>query len=196
MVLITADDLKPYGLSDEQLDQTLVQVLIDSASAEMTDAAGSPILTTRARITSVRPPGLIFSLTGPIREVHEVTIDGRPISDYRVTAAGLHRTCGWGHGSPAEVAVDYTFGLDELPADIKDLTCRMVLTGILNALDGPDGLTITNGTLSSIAIDDFREAYATGAHIEALTEMTLPARVRSRLRTRFGGHGAKAKGTW
>lgn len=194
--LIDPTDLEAYGLTGEQVAQELTQVLIASASAEVKDAAGSPILSTRARFTSTRPPATIFRLTGPIREVHEVLIGGHEVSDYLVVPGGIYRACGWGNPGPAPVSVDYTFGLDSLPADVKDLVCRMVLTGILNAVDGPEGLAIANGNLSSISIDDFREAYATGAHVEAVTEMTLPERVRERLARRFGGQGATVRGTW
>lgn len=195
--LITWERLISFGLTQEQADTDLVRFLIDSASEQVVDAAGSPIGEIRSEIEIVQPPALrVLRLPGlPIRKVHSVEVDGVPASDWLVTAGGLYRTQGWGNPGPAQVAVDYTHGMD-VPADIQDLVCRMVLAGVLNAVDGPEGMVLNNGNLSSISIDDFREAYATGANVEAVTEMTLPERTRERLAERFGNSGAKVGGTW
>lgn len=189
--LIKASDLKDYGLTEAQSSTPLVARLIRSASEQVLDAAGSPIGGLRSTVTLVQPAGsVLFRLPGlPIQEVHEVTVDGVPMTDYLVVSGGLYRADRWGVNAPAVVAVDYTHGVPDVPADIEDLVCRMVLAGVLNAVDGPEGMVLNNGNISSVAIDDFREAYATGRDVEAVTEMTLPERTRERLAVRFGAGG-------
>lgn len=195
--LIETTDLTTLGLSQEQAATPLAQWLINSASDQVIDAARSPIGPTRSEVEMVQPPGSrIFHLPGlPIRQVHSVRISGELVTDWLATAGGLYRAQGWGNPGPAPVTVDYEHGM-EVPSDVKDLVARMVLAGILNAVDGAEGLVLTNGQLSSIALDDFREAYATGQHVEAVTEMDLPQRVRERLAERFGAGGATVRGTW
>lgn len=196
--LITSEDLLEYGLTSEQAATALVSRLISAASAQVVDAAGTPLGGATSRITLAQPSGPILVLPGlPITEVHSVTVRGAEVSDYLITAGGLLREGGWWiDGKPTAVTVEYSHGIVEIPADIKDLTCRMVLAGVLNSLDGPDGMVLNNGNLSSIAIDDFRESYATGADVEAVTEMDLPQRVRDRLAARFGNGGSRVRGTW
>lgn len=196
--LITAGDLTDYGLTAEQTEEPLVARLIRSASAQVRDAAGSPISGQRSTVELVQPPGsMIFRLPGlPVQEVHEVTVDGLPVTDYLLVPGGLYRAERWGTLTPARVVVDYTHGIPDVPADIEDLVCRMVLSGVLNAVDGPEGMVLNNGNISSVSIDDFREAYATGKDVEAVTEMTLPERSRERLRARFGGGGPAVGQHW
>lgn len=197
MGLITKADLEQYPIPDDiDLTAPVTTVLIESASAEVIDAAGSPILSTRSTVDLPALRARILRLPGlPVTEVHEVTIDGQPVTDYKRINAGLYRATGWSEGSLEIVTVDYTHGLPSLPADIKDLVCRMVISALINAADGADGLAINNGRLSSVAIDDYKESYSTGETVDAITEMTLPQRARDRLAKRFGNYGAKVVGS-
>lgn len=198
MALITAADLKSYPLPDElDLQSQIVQVLIDSASAEVIDAAGSPIVSTRHTVDLPAMRARILRLPGlPVSEVHSVEIAGQPVTDWKKINAGLHRASGWSEDGLEIVTVDYTHGLPKLPSDIKDLVCRMVISGLLNSLeDGADGFALNNGRLSSVKIDDYAEGYATGDTVDAITEMSLPQRTRDRLAKRFGNYGAKVVGS-
>jgi hypothetical protein len=193
--LITKDDLKPYGATDEQLALPLVDVLIGSASDAVIDAAGSPILESRSTVEITAMPARILRLPGlPVREIHSVTIDGQPVTGWTRIAAGIYREPRWSHDRLEIVTVEYTHGLPAVPNDVKDLVARMVLAGLIAAEDGPAAFALNNGGVSSVAIDDFKEAYATGVDVEAVTEMTLPERTRRWLERRFGGGGPNIRG--
>jgi hypothetical protein len=191
--LITPADLEKYGV-EVDLTSPRVGLMIQIASDEVIDAAGSPILQTRSVVELAAMPGRILRLPGlPVTDIHAVSIDGLAVTGWTRITAGLYRPYGWSSYGMETVTVDYTHGLPTVPADIKDLVARMVFAGLLAAADGTDGLVLNNGRMSSFAVDDYREAYATGEEIEAVTEMTLPDRTRQRLAKRFGA-GASVAG--
>ncbi|MGP9034598.1 hypothetical protein ACT17S_16225 [Glutamicibacter mysorens] len=197
MGLITAADLEAYQIP-ENIDTSspLAGMLIESASDEVIDAAGSPILSTRSVVDLPALRARILRLPGlPVTAVHAVSIAGTPVADWQRINTGLYRASGWSEGSLEIVTVDYTHGLPALPADIKDIVCRMVISGLLNASEGADGFALDNGRLSSVSIDDYKESYATGDTVDAITEMSLPQRTRERLAKRFGNYGAKVVGS-
>lgn|GEM_PF-470282 len=192
--LITPEDLEAYELEGIDLTTSRAAQLISSASDAVTDAAGSPILQARSEVEITAMPARILRLPGlPVTAVHSVTVGGVAVAGWTRVTAGLHRAAGWSSCGLETVTVDYTHGLPVVPADIKDLVARMVIAGLLAAEDGADGLALSNGRLSSFAVDDYREAYATGEEVEAVTEMTLPERTRQRLARRFGA-GATVQG--
>ncbi|MFK0082730.1 hypothetical protein [Glutamicibacter sp. NPDC090743] len=198
MALITTEDLDQYPLPPEVvLDDPIVTVLIESASAEVVDAAGSPIIQKRSTVELLAGRARILRLPGlPVTEIHTVTVDGQPVADWKKANGGIYRPSGWAEDGAETVTVDYTHGLPNLPADIKDLVCRMVISGLLNAADNAaDGFALNNGRLSSIKIDDYAEGYATGDTVDAITEMSLPKSTRDRLAKRFGNYGAKVVGS-
>ena len=192
--LITSGDLNDYPVS---VDKTgaLASRLISSASAAVIDAAQSPILETRSTVEVTAMPAKILRLPGlPISEVHSVTVDGVAVTGWVQIEAGVHLAEGWSRNGLERVTVDYTHGLRSVPEDIKDLVVRMVLAGLIAAEDGADGLALSNGRISSLAVDDYKEAYATGAEVEAVTEMSLPERTRDWLAARFGAGGPTVRG--
>lgn len=192
--LITADDLAAYPVSVTK-NGAFVERLIKSASSAVTDAAQSPILETRSTVEVTAMPGKILRLPGlPISEVHSVAVDGVAVTGWVQIEAGIHLAGGWSRDGLQRVTVDYTHGLKAVPEDIKDLVARMVIAGLLAAEDGGDGLAMSNGRVSSLAVDDYKEAYATGEDVEAVTEMSLPERTRERLARRFGAGGAMVRG--
>lgn len=197
MALVTVPDLEQYPLpADVNLADPIVQVLIDSASAEVVDAAGSPIVSTRSTVDLLAGRARLLRLPGlPVTEIHSVTVASQPVADWKQAAGGIYRPSGWGEDGAEIVTVDYTHGLPTIPADIKDMVCRMVISGLLNTLEGADGFALDNGRLSSVAIDDYKESYATGDTVDALTEMSLPQRTRDRLAKRFGNYGVKVVGS-
>lgn len=186
MKLITRTFLTGYDagldLPDERVDH-----LIEVASAEVIDAAGSPILRRTTTVELPSPVMNILHLPGkPIRSVHSVrTETGGIVGGWRRIHAGIYRPAGWPTGM---LTINYDHGLDEVPADIKDLVARMVIAGGYALAD--QELALQNGRLSSVAIDDYKEGYNT-TNVEALTEMQLPEGARTRLAARFGGGGPR-----
>lgn len=188
-MLITLEDLADHGVTVEPADQPRALRLIESASTAITDAAGSPIIERESTIVILGGNERILDLPGlPIREVHEVHVDGILLlpAEYRVAGAGLYRPGGWARGRLIpEITVRYTHGLPTVPADIVSLAAAMVGAGLNEANDG--GWELQNGRLSSIGIDDYREGYATtGESVEQVTPMSLPKRTREWLAGRFG----------
>jgi hypothetical protein len=192
--LITPADLAKYEVEGLDFTGLRAAVFISSASEAVIEAAGSPIRQTRSEVEIPATSSRILRLPGlPVSEIHSVKIDGVLLTGWKRVMAGVYRPDGWSRCELETVTVDYTHGLPAVPADIKDLVARMVIAAMLSAQDGADGLALNNGRLSSFAIDDYREAYATGEEVEAVTEMTLPERTRERLAKRFGA-GASVQG--
>lgn len=192
--LITLEDLQAYPVSVTKTGP-FAERLIRSASAAVVDAAQSPILETRSTVDVTAMPTKILRLPGlPISEIHSVAVDGVAVTGWVQIEAGVYLAIGWSRDELQRVTVDYTHGLKAVPEDIKDLVARMVIAGLLAAEDGGDGLALANGRLSSLAIDDYKEGYATGEDVEAVTEMTLPVRTCERLAKRFGAGGPTVRG--
>lgn len=190
--LITADDLGVYPVTIETAEMAFVNHLIGVASSTVVDAAGCQIKEARSTVTVLVMPGRTVRLPGsPIRAVHSVTRDGQTVEGWLKTGTGLYSSTAFSGRDPFELTVDYTHGLATIPADIADLVARMVIAGLYAGRD--DDLALNNGMLSSVAVDDYKEAYATG-DVEIVTEITLPERTKRSLRRRFGG-GAHVSGS-
>lgn len=193
--LATTADVTDLGYTGET---TGIDRFLAAASAEVRDAAGSPIsqVTSTVKLTGYLGDDYLELPGPPVVSVAAVSIDGEAVNadHYRLVGNRLWRAGGWsGSYTPAEVQVTYTHGFAEVPADIKDLVCRMVIAALSAAADGGEGLAINNGGIQSETIDGATTTYATsGDSTEAVTEMTLPARTRDRLRARFGGGAAAA----
>lgn len=197
-LLISAADLADYGVSVASTETVLVGRLIDAASQAVIQAAGSPILRTTSSVTLVAAGGTLLRLPGlPIVSVQSATIGGvsilGPSADGSIdpgncvlNGAGLYRPTGWANYGPEMVDITYTHGYTAVPTDVVDLLVAMVIAGLSAARSGDDGLAMNNGRMSSVSIDDYKEAYATG-DVEAVTPMMLPKRTRDWLSSRFGG---------
>lgn len=81
------------------------------------------------------------------------------------------------------VEVTYTYGVAEAPARLKDLTCVLVSSALLT-IEADLGLTA--GGISSVALDDFKLAFADGG---AHSGMSLPRIQEEALRAEFGRGG-------
>ena len=192
--LITSADLEAYPVSVAKTGP-FVERMIRSASSAVRDAAQSPILQARSTVEVTAMPAKILRLPGlPISEIHSVTVAGVAVTGWVQIEAGVYLASGWSRDGLERVTVDYTHGLTSVPEDIKDLVARMVIASLLAAEDGGDGLAMSNGRVSSLAIDDYKEAYATGDEVETVTEMTLPERTRLSLAARFGAGGPVVRG--
>jgi hypothetical protein len=191
--LISTSDLTDYGVVIAAGEVAVVNRLIRSASAAVCNAAGAPIIQSTSTVTLTAFDGQLLRLPGlPIQSVQSViaTADGSVITDWVPVASGLYRRSGWGLSDapgldgPMQVTVTYTHGLAIVPADIAELVVSVVIAG-LEAFRS-ENLGLNNGRVSSVGIDDFKEGYATGLDVEAVTPMTLPSRTRRWLAARFG----------
>lgn len=181
--LATIEDVQRLGVDVSNTD--LVGFLLEAVSDGVRAAAGTPI--TRAEVSLVREGTWDQDLLlpgAPIRAVHEVLIEGRPVSDWRLRGNRLWRNQGW-VGEQVDVQVRYEYGLDEAPADIVKLVATLVAAGVNEAADGPAS---TRG-LAYVSVDDYREGYRQGeAEVVDLTE--VPERTRQWLQARFSGGAA------
>ena len=82
-----------------------------------------------------------------------------------------------------ECAVTFTYGLAEPPADLVGLNAALV-SQTLTLVEAELGLSI--GGLSSVALDDFKIAFADGG---ALTGLALPEPQLRYLQTAYGSTG-------
>lgn len=178
--LATKDDLKILGVDDTNPD--LLDFLLESVSAGVRAAAGTPITTVEATILREGSWDQDLLLPGsPIREVSSVLLDGAPVTDWRLRQNRLWRSQGWAD-SRSEVEVTYTYGLDTVPKDIVKLVCTHVAAGVHEAADGIG----KDRKLAYMSIDDYREGYRQGDNeIVDLTELT--DRTKKWLRQRFAG---------
>ena len=85
--------------------------------------------------------------------------------------------------SPATIDVTFTYGLAEAPSDLIGLNCAIV-SGQIGLIEQELGLQI--GGLSSVALDDFKIAFADGG---ALTGLSLPVPQLQYLRDTYGTSG-------
>lgn len=189
-MLIKPTDLALYGETIGESETATVNELIASASSAITSAAGTQILAGTSTIEVLGLNERMLNLPGtPIRRVDEVLADGDLIdpATYRVTTTGIYRAQGWACGrNLPSLTVTYFHGYDEIPRDIRTLCVSMVIAGLIASREG--GWDLQNGRMSSMGIDDYREAYATsGEGIEQVTPMDLPERTRQALRKRFSG---------
>src|SRR5690606_2028281 len=162
-------------------DEELLTALLRAASAEVRNAAGSPIK--RATFTAKIPgvPRQWLTLPGqPVTDVSEVKLDGEPVTDYRLVGRRLVRRRFWqAHpGEPSEVTVTMTGGMAEVPDDIVDLVCAMVGHALSRINEG--GYE-TRHDLIAVRVDDYSEQYRSTAEERLAGVMELPRRTRERL---------------
>lgn len=161
-------------------DHTDAEKAIAAASAALRAAAEGPIAAATGTVTLDAPGGTKLSLPGPVRAITAVTIDGRPVTDYRNLGDGLWRRCGWGDDH-APVTVSATFGLPEVPDDITELCVALAVAWLQHRASGGG----STAGLTSARIDDAAETYADEAAGQ-ITPVYVPDLTRQWLRARFG----------
>lgn len=97
-----------------------------------------------------------------IASIDEVSADGQPI-EYTIRDNSL-----W-VGTDRPVTVKYTSGLEEAPSDLVGLNCALVSQALFT-LEQDLGLTV--GGLSSVALDDFRLAWANAGEAAGMFALT------------------------
>ncbi|MFH8805482.1 hypothetical protein ACH4F6_39075 [Streptomyces sp. NPDC017936] len=184
--LATVDDLEARGLAVDAAETNIVNVYLRVASAAVREAAGTAISRTTSTITLEGESGQRLTLPGPpIVSVDVVTVDGRPVTDWRLRSGRLWRAAGWTGCEPSDIEVTYTHGLAEVPEDIVDLVCRMAAAALVayRSEDGGTGLA-ADKEVTSERLGDWSVTYGADGRI---TEMELPQHWRERLAARFGG---------
>lgn len=177
--LATTADLE--ALNIDTSSQTLVESLLESVSYAVREAAGAPISLTTSTVTTGGTREEYMTLPGgPLREVASVTVDGKPVTDWRLLDGRLWRPYGWG-GAHVPVEVTYTHGYDPVPADIVRMVCMFVSAGLHAA---EDGFGVNRGK-SYERGDDYQVGYLQG-EAEIVDAAEIPERTRRMLRDRFG----------
>lgn len=180
--LAAIDDLENRGIAVEP--RVLTESLLDSVSAAVRDAAGSPISLEESTITLSGTPSqwLPLNVYAP-REPSAVVVDGVEVTDFKLIDDQLWRRGGWVvRSEPSQVTLTLEHGLDRVPADIVNMVCMFVAAGMAEAASGfskPRGRQY-------ISLDDYREGFATGER-EIIDPTELPERVQNALRKRFAG---------
>lgn len=165
----------PTGTSGETATALAV------ASAAVREAAGVPISVHTATVRTTAPQGHLLTLPGPISSVSSVSLDGTTLTDYEWLPNGLWRRSGWGH-EPVPVTVTYTFGLAEVPDDVKDLTVQLALAWLSHMSDGGGSVA----GLKNVRLDDAAEGY-TDEGAGQVSPVFIPEITRQHLRSRFSG---------
>ena len=177
--LATATDLQTRGADVTDIDRAYMA--LSAASEAVRDAAGCPISEVSATISIPAPapcePWL--DLPGAVTDVESVAVDGEAVTTYVRQGSSLWLSGGWrSTWEPVNVDVEATFGYAEVPADIVSLVCDLAHASLLQ--DAPVAAGV-----ASVAIDDYRESYATGADAQ-VSVLEIPERTRAWLRQRFG----------
>lgn len=169
-------------------------VILDSASASVRDAAGCPISEATSTVDLVADDWCQLDLPGvPVQSVASVTIEGTTLDQSTLTN-GCYST-GWRlvgnrllftriyFTAPAVATVTYTHGFQSVPADIVDLVCGIASIAGAASADGDYG---QSGLLKSVRLGEFAETYARPAGADSPSPVQVPDAVRQRLRARFG----------
>ncbi|GHJ01612.1 hypothetical protein TPA0906_34770 [Streptomyces olivaceus] len=183
--LATTADLEVRGLTVDPSEAAVVGVYLGVASAAVREAAGTAISRTTSTLTLEGPAGQWLTLPGPpIVSVVDVSIDGRPVTDWRLRSERLWRAAGWSGCEPSEVELTQTHGLVDVPEDIVDLVCRMTAGALVRyrSEDGGEGLA-ADKEITSERLGDWSVTYGSDGRV---TEMELTQFWRDRLAARFG----------
>jgi len=171
----------PAGFSP---DMSKALAKLDAASDAVRDAAGSPITQAESTVRIVAAGcGSWLDLPGkPVVSVSSVTIEGEPVTGWRLLGSRLYRAGEWAHGGPVEVQVTMVHGFAEAPADVVALVCDFAIAALLNESGARAGVTS-----QGYSIDDYREnlAFDQGPHGTS-SVIEIPAGTRAMLRQRFG----------
>lgn len=160
---------------DAQVEQ--IEGLLAAASTYLRSVVGQHVYP-QATVTFTDWPtaGRLDLPQFPVVTVGAVKRDGAQVEyTYR---PGYITVCG---DDPVEVT--YTYGYATAPDRLRDMTCVLVSSALLTV---EAELGLTAGGISSVAIDDFRLAFADGG---AQSGMVLPKIQEDALRAEFGRGG-------
>lgn len=190
--LASVADLDTKGV--DITNSMLVDLMLNTASTVIREAAGSTISQETSTVKVVAPDGRWLALPGPVTSVDTVLLDGVAFADWKFVGGMLWHPWGWSCGvytyhrpfrydvwAPIEVTVTYTHGYAEVPADIVNLCVDLVKAGIE---DAKRKTTPANVVSTSYSIDDYTERTQFTDHVR--TVMELPGVTKMWLAQRFG----------
>lgn len=184
--LATLKDLDNNGI-DHADNDALAERLLESVSAQLRDAAGSPISLGEYTFTIPSEQSRKLDLPcRPVRNVSKVLVDGEETTGWRLFGSAIYRDEPWGPygGIPVPVTITATIGCDPIPADIIRLACAYVAAGLRQHKDGGPG---NRRGVAYERIDDYQIGFIqSGDAVDAIDDMELPEMTRKRLRSRFG----------
>jgi hypothetical protein len=153
--------------------------LLESASAYLReDVIGAQVFpTSQSTFTAYPDGGRVDLPTAPVRTIDSVTREGKSV-DYIRRDDTLYVDC----DEPVKVA--FTYGYSEAPESLKRWACVLVSQSLIPI---ELKLGMTAGGLSSLAIDDFKVAFADAGEA---TGMNLSDRNIDLIRSRFSAAGA------
>lgn len=159
-------------------EQEWMTTLLESASTYLRDDVIGQTVYPQATVeyTDYPTSGRVDLPQFPIVSIVSVERDGTAI-DYTYRPGYITVT------GDDPVDITYTYGYTEAPARLKDLTCVLVSSALVT-LEAQLGLTA--GGLSSVALDDFKLAWADAGEQSG---MTLPEIQKTDLRRRYGRGG-------
>jgi hypothetical protein len=152
---------------------------LTDASDELRDITGQSINQGTSSVTVLASPGGIVRLPAvPAVVVESVTVDGEAVDYEQLDSASLLvPTCG-----SVLVAVTYTHGWFTVPGVLRKWCKVLAAASIAAAKTGNLGLA---GGIASVAVDDGRVTWATGAG-ENGTGVAIPEAVAVKLRATYG----------
>lgn len=174
----TADDLATrLNRVFTQEEEAWIDGLLADATAHLQSVIGQQVYPTTTSTFVAYPSGGRVDLPQwPVVEVVSVERDGATIEHkYR---PGFVMVAG---DEPCDVT--FTWGYATVPAELKRLACVLVSSALL-PLENQLGLTA--GGLSSVAIDDFKLAWADAGEQSG---MTLTEHAEKAIRQQFGQGG-------
>lgn len=174
-------DLSARGVDTS--NEVLVATMLKVASSLVREACGSPVaehVATIAFYATERDQFLDLPVR-PVTAVSAVSLDGVPVTDYKLVDGSLWRRDGWYECEPVGVEVTLTCGMAEVPASIVQLVCDLAILGMNSATAGA-----LDPRVIAERIDDYSVTFAQGGQVVA-SAMTIPTATRVALRTRFGG---------
>lgn len=159
-------------------EQEWVTVLLEDAASFLRGCMGrATVYPVSSSTFTAWPVGGRVDLPQPfVVSVDDVTRDGAPLV-FRRREDAVYVS------GDDECDVSFTYGLAEAPADLAALNCALV-SSTIGLVEADLGLQI--GGLSSVALDDFKVAFADGG---ALTGLALPDQQLRYLMTAYGSTG-------
>lgn len=165
---------------------TQVSLLLGDASTHLRSVIGWQVYPPVEVTVKSRQYGYEWlSLPGhPVIGVTSVTVDGVAVTDHELFDGALLRPAGWA----GTVQVTYRVGYAAPPAQLATWSC-VLASQALSMIEEVG--TLGSGGVSSVAVDDYRKAWANGGEDNGYS---LPRRVEEALRHEFAT-GAHVTGT-
>lgn len=141
-------------------EQAWVTALLDDAAAIIRGEIGFPVYPSQTSTYLVYP---VFGRV-PLPPLTTAITTVAPTNGSTVTWSRFEDTLCVSCNTPMNITV--TYGLATVPADLKAINCALASGAILTV---EAGLGLNSGGTSSVAIDDFKVAFADGGASSGMT---------------------------